>query len=109
MSKRDSYFENLRQEIVAAAHSLEELNAQLKKREFEARTEALRLQEELEEEGARYASGIIEAARNDVMTIKNKAEVEVNEKIMEARKFLKKESEALALEIMEKVLGRRLG
>ncbi|MBL0700887.1 MAG: ATP synthase F0 subunit B [Desulfosarcina sp.] len=109
MSKRGSYFENLRQEIIAAGHSLEDLNAQLQERESEARIEAMGLKEELEEEGAYDASGIIEAARNDVMAIKTKAESEVDKEIVEARKFLKKESEALALGIMEKVLDRRLG
>ena len=109
MNKRKAFLDNLRQDIIVAGNNLEGLNAQLKERESEARTEAIGLKTKLEEEGTSEASSFTEAARNDVMAIKAKVESEVEKEIFEARKFLKKESEALALGIMEKVLDRRLG
>ena len=109
MNKRDALLDKLRQDIISAGDNLEGLNTQLKERESEVRTEAMGLKMKLEEEGACEASGINEAARNDVMAIKAKAEAEVEKEILEARKFLQKESEVLALGIMEKVLDRRLG
>ena len=109
MNKRDALLDKLRQDIISAGDNLEGLNTQLKERESEVRTEAMGLKMKLEEEGACEASGINEAARNDIMAIKAKAEAEVEKEILEARKFLQKESEVLALGIMEKVLDRRLG
>ncbi|MBL0717120.1 MAG: ATP synthase F0 subunit B [Desulfosarcina sp.] len=109
MNKRDALLDKLRQDIISAGDNLEGLNTQLKERESEVRTEAMGLKMKLEEEGACEASGINEAARNDVTAIKAKAEAEVDKEILEARKFLQKESELLAQGIMEKVLDRRLG
>lgn len=108
MSKRDSFIASIRQGIIDAGHILDDINIQLKEGESEAREKALSLKTQLEDKGALEASGIIESARNDVMAVKNRAEEKVEAEIIAARKFLKEESEALAIEIMEKVLDRRL-
>lgn len=108
MNKRDSYIEGIQQDIISANQNLDALQKQLKTRELETKKEALALKLELEEKGALDAFGIIEIARNEGMVIKSRAEAEVEVKILAAQKFCKKESEVLALEIMEKVLERRL-
>ena len=64
--------------------------------------------QELEEKGAAEASAIMQTARDEVSIIISAAEAEVDSEIEAARKFLAKESEALAVGIMEKVLDRRL-
>ncbi len=108
MSKRDSFIAGMKQDIIDAGHKLSDLNIQLEKEESEIRKEALGLKAELEEKGAAEASAIMQAARDEVAVIISAAEAEVDSEIEAARKFLTKESEALAVGIMEKVLDRRL-
>ncbi len=108
MSKRDSFIAGMKQDIIDAGHKLSDLNIQLEKEESEIRKEALGLKEELEEKGAAEASAIMQTARDEVSIIISAAEAEVDSEIEAARKFLAKESEALAVGIMEKVLDRRL-
>jgi len=109
MRKRDAYIDNIGQDIISAQQSLADITVQLKEGESKAREEASAIKTEFEHKGTLEASEIIKVAMDDVTAINTTAEAEVKAEIIEARKFFKKESEALALGIMEKVLDRRLG
>ncbi|MBL7180595.1 MAG: hypothetical protein ABIK98_04895 [Pseudomonadota bacterium] len=108
MAERDSFIEKIKLDTADAAKEFERLNEELKAREAAVRTEAHGVRSELEERGSREAHAILESAREEIDALKKRTEGEVGAKIAEARKHLQKESEALAVAIMEKLLDRRL-
>ncbi len=108
MNERVNYMDKVKIETVDAIQELEDLTKKLKKQEAEVRDQAFELKRELEESGSEKGSEILASARKEIEAIKEKAEMEVNVQISEARKHIQKESEDLALNIMEKLLDRRL-
>lgn len=108
ISERENYIGSVKQGVVNAKDSLEELISELKDREFAASIEADELKTELENIGRRKASEIFESVRKEIDEIKEAAAKNVNHQILEAKKHIKKESEILAISIAEKILDRRL-
>ena len=108
MKERESYMDQVKLETVDAAKEFEILTQKLKAQESEVKTEALALKKKLEESGGMQAAEIIDSARKEIEALKEKTEMEVDTQLSEARKRLQMESEALAINIMEKLLGRRL-
>jgi F-type H+-transporting ATPase subunit b len=108
MDNRKNHMDKIQTDTVDAIKELESLTQKLKAQESEVRTEALELKREVEETGSRQAAEIFDAAKKEIDTLKEKAETEVNARIAEARKYLQKESQALAVTVMEKLLDRRL-
>ena len=109
MGERESFMEKIRLDTVDATKEFERLTATLKAKESTVRSEAQDVRREIEEKGGREAVEMLEAARQEISSIKAKAETAVDAQIAEARKKLQKESAALAVNIMEKMLDRRLG
>ena len=68
----------------------------------------MKIQIELEEKGKQESDEILKSTLQEIELLKDKNEATVNAQIMKAKKDLQKESEALALNIMEKLLDRRL-
>jgi F-type H+-transporting ATPase subunit b len=68
----------------------------------------LKVQHELEENGKQKSAEIMKSTLQEIELLKDENEATINAQIMEAKKDLQKESEALALNIMEKLLDRRL-
>jgi F-type H+-transporting ATPase subunit b len=108
MAERDSVIEKIKLDTTNAGHTIERLNDGLKKRESKVRKEALKVQHELEEKGKQESDEILKSTLQEIELLKDKNEAHVKAQIMEARKDLQKESDALALNIMEKLLDRRL-
>ena len=108
MNERVNYMAKVKTDTVDAIQELEDLTKKLKKQESEVRAQALELKRELEESGNAKSAEIFASIREEINTIKEKAEMEVNVQIAEARKHVQEESEALAVNIMEKLLDRRL-
>jgi F-type H+-transporting ATPase subunit b len=108
MAERDGVIEKIKLDTTNAGDNIERLTDELKKRESKVRKEALRVQYELEEKGKQESAEILKSTLQEIELIKDKNEAHVKAQIMEARKDLQKESEALALNIMEKLLDRRL-
>lgn len=108
ISERENYIGSVKQGVVNAKDSLEELISELKDREFAASIEADELKTELENIGRREASEIFESVGKEIDEIKEAAAKNVNHQILEAKKHIKKESEILAISIAEKILDRRL-
>jgi F-type H+-transporting ATPase subunit b len=109
MGERESFMEKIRMDTVDATKEFEHLTATLKAKESKVRSEAQDVRCEIEEQGGREAVEILESARQEISSIKAKVETAVDAQIAEARKKLRQESEALAVNIMEKMLDRRLG
>ena len=108
MSERESFIEKIKLDTADQAKALEQLTDEVKKRESEVRKEAVEIRHELEEGGVQEASEILQSTRQEIDSIKEKMESKVKSQISEAKEHLKKESEALAVDIMEKLLDRRL-
>lgn len=108
MGERERFIEKIKLDTADRAKELERLTGEMKKRESEVREESAGIRRELEEGGSREASEILESTRREIESIKEKMEAEVNVQISEAKAHLQKESEALAVDIMEKLLDRRL-
>jgi F-type H+-transporting ATPase subunit b len=108
MAERDDMIEKIKLDTLDAGETIERLKNELKERESKVRKEALKVQHELEEKGKQESAEILKSTLQEIELLKDKNEAIINAQIMEAKKDLQKESEALALNIMEKLLDRRL-
>ena len=108
MSDRQRHIQQIEEDIASAQTKVASLSDQVKKKEVEVKKEAFSQTKQLEESATRQATEIFTATSEKISAQRAKAQKEVDAQIMEARKFLVKESEILALSIMEKVLDRRL-
>lgn len=108
MSERANYINKIKVDTVDTIQELEDLTKKLKVQESEVRAQAFELKRELEESGSAKSAELFASTREEIEAIKEKAEMEVNVQLSEARKHIQKESEALAMNIMEKLLDRRL-
>lgn len=108
IDNRKIHLDKIHTDTVDSIKELESLTQKLKVQESEVRTEALELKREVEESGSRQAAEIFAASKKEIETLKETAEMEVKARISEARKHLEKESQALAINVMEKLLNRRL-
>ena len=107
MAERDGVIEKIKLDTTHAGDTLERLNDELKERESTVRMEALKIRHELEENGSWQSAEILKSTLEEIEMLKEKNEANVKAQIMEAKKHFQKESETLALNIMEKILGRR--
>jgi len=108
MNERVNYMDKIKVDTVDAIRELEDLTKKLKVQESKVRAQAFGLMIELEESGSAKSAEIFASTRQEIEAIKEKTETEINVQISEARKHIQKESEALAIDIMEKLLDRRL-
>ncbi|MBW2621020.1 MAG: ATP synthase F0 subunit B [Deltaproteobacteria bacterium] len=108
MDNRKNHMDKIQTDTVDAIKELESLTKKMKVQESDVRTEALELKREVEESGSRQAAGIFAASKKEIETLKETAEMEVKARIAKERKHLPKESQALAVNVMEKLLDRRL-
>ena len=108
MTDRKNHIKSIQQDIVAADHKIDALADQIRAQESAVKSEAFAQKASLEEAGGRQAEEIFAAARAEIEAARDKAQKEVDAQIFEAKKYVKAESEALALSVMEKLLDRRL-
>ncbi|MCU0556703.1 MAG: hypothetical protein MUF67_05280 [Desulfobacterales bacterium] len=108
MAERAGYLDRMRLDILEAEKEMTRLLKQLADREKSVRKEALLVTLEMENEGRRSASEILQDVRQEVESFRNKTRKTVSDQLTAARERLEQESEGLALSIMEKLLDRRL-
>ncbi len=108
MAERDNHIEKMKQDIVDADKDVENISMQLEERKSAVIAESFGITKELDQSGSKKADEIFVYARSEVAALKEKATKEVDAQLAEATKHLKKESEALAINVMEKILDRRL-
>jgi F-type H+-transporting ATPase subunit b len=108
MADRENHIKSIQQDIVTADNKLDDLADQIRAQESAVKAEAFAQKASLEESGGRRADEIFAATREEIEAARNKAQKEVDAQIIEAKKYIKEESETLALSVMEKVLNRRL-
>jgi len=108
MSEREVHLRQLKQDIDQAKLDYEQLSETVKKEELEARGEAARVMLELENAGMQEATRIVSAAQEEIDALRAEERRKLEARVNEARRSIRKESDALAVDIMEKVLDRRL-
>ena len=108
MDERDNHIDKIQQDIVDTKNEFENLTNQLQQQESAVKGEAFKLQKEIEDTGQQKAAEILNSAIQEIETLKDRAQKAVDTQISEARKDAIRESEALAVSIIEKVLDRRL-
>ncbi len=106
--QRREYIDQLQSDIQNAEKGYDDVSDRIKRRESAARSEALDVNREQEDAATGEAASIVGAMREEILALRKKTESEVNAQLAEARKTIEKESSALAMSIMEKVLERRL-
>lgn len=108
MDERENHINGIKLDTDNTLKELDSLTVELQKKESEVRAESFDLKKNIEESGSLEAAEIFADARREIETIKKDTETKINVQITEAKKYLHKESEILAMSIMEKLLDRRL-
>ena len=105
---RDQYLDQIVQDVVQAKKDIEQYTAELDDRRDRIRSEAFEINKELEAAGNQEAVEIVDSAVKEISAIREDTTQKVETQITEARKDVEKESEPLAIQIMEKILDRRI-
>ena len=105
---RDQYLNQIAQDIVQAKEDVEQYTFEIEERRNTIRSEAFEINKELEAVGNQEATDIVDAAVKEVSTIRKDTTRKLEAQIAEVRKQVQKESEPLAIQIMEKILDRRI-
>jgi F-type H+-transporting ATPase subunit b len=107
MSDRDIHIERVQRDIIQAQKEVASIAGQIQEQEAATRKEAMELKDDHEAAGSQQAKEIFESVRKKIAANNQKVQREIEVRISEERQALEKESEALALNIIEKILGRR--
>ena len=108
MSDREIHIERVKRDITQAQKQVATFTGQIREQETATRQEALELKDDLEATGTQQAKEIFESVKKEIAADRQKVQQEIEARIAEERKALRKESEDLALNIIEKILDRRL-
>ena len=109
MQEREHYVEGIQSDILAAEQKLQQTIQEARDEDAAVREAGLQMINEMEKQGSHEAVKIITAAREEIAAMGGKARQEINAQVADARKTIVDEAEKLSLNVMEKVLGRRLG
>ncbi len=108
MADRENHIKDIQQDIVAAENKLDSLTDRIREHKSAVKMEAFAQKAKLEEAGDRQADEIFASTRQEIQAAKNEAQKVIDIQVLEAKKYIREESETLALSAMEKVLNRRL-
>jgi len=107
ISDRDIHIERVKRDITQAQKEVASITSQIQEQDTATRKEALALKDDLEATGSQQANEIFESVKKEIAVDRKKVQQEIEVRIAEERKAVKKESEDLALNIIEKIIGRR--
>ena len=107
MSDRDIHIEGIKQDIVQAQEEVESFASQIQEQDTAARQEAFGIKDQIEAAGSQQAKEIFESVKREITANSQKIQKEIAARIAEERQSLEKESQDLALNIIEKILDRR--
>ena len=107
MSDRSIHIERIQRDITQGQKEVASISSQIQEQETANRKEALALKDDLEATGSQQAKEIFKSVKKEIAADRNKVQQEIELRIAEERKAVKKESAALALNIIEKILDRR--
>jgi F-type H+-transporting ATPase subunit b len=107
MSDRDIHIERVKRDITQAQKEVDSITGQIQRQETATREEALALKDNLEAAGGQLAKDIFESVKKQIAADRKKVQQEIEVRIAEERKAVEKESQALAMNIIDKILNRR--
>lgn len=108
MVEREDHINGISTDIETSENQLAGMDEQLRIQELTAIKEANDRKNKLEEDGALQASEIMNESRKEIQAIKEESQKHIDSQIAEARAEVRRESEKLAVVIIEKVLDRRM-
>jgi F-type H+-transporting ATPase subunit b len=108
MQEREHYVEGIRMEIQEAEKKLEQTMQDARDEAAAVRKAGQQMINEMEKQGGEEAGRIIAMAREEIAGMGHEARQKVDAQIADARKTIVAEADKLSLNVMEKVLGRRL-
>jgi len=106
--EREAYTANTRSEIKDIEVKIGQLKEQFITRENNARRNAARERSDLLNVGMGEAEGFLNTSRQEVSSIRQQAEKEVESEVTKTRPFLEGQALSLVSGIMEKIIGRRI-
>jgi F-type H+-transporting ATPase subunit b len=107
MSDRKIHIERVKRDIIQAQKEVASITSQIQEQEAATRQEAMALKDELETNGSQQAKEIFTSVKEEIVKSSQKIQQEIAVRIAEERQSLEKESQALALDIIDKILDRR--
>jgi F-type H+-transporting ATPase subunit b len=107
MSDREIHIERVKRDIIQAQNEVASITSQIQEQEVATRQEAMALKDELETNGSQQAKEIFTSVKEKIVISSQKVQQEISVRIAEERQSLEKESQALALNIIDKILDRR--
>jgi len=106
--EREAYTANTKSEIKEIEVKIGQLKEQFIAKENDARTDAARRRTEMMNVGLSQAEGFLNTSRQEVSSIRQQAEKEVEAEVTKTRPFLEGQASSLVSGIMEKIIGRRI-
>ena len=107
ISDRDIHIERVKRDIIQAQKDVASITSQIQEQAAATRQEAMALKDDLETNGSQQAKEIFASVKKEITASSQKIQQEIAARIAEERQSLEKEAQALALDIIEKILGRR--
>ena len=107
MADREIHIERVKRDIIQAQKEVASITSQIQEQETATRQEAMALKDDLETNGSQQAKEIFASVKKEIVATSQKVQQEIAVRIAEERQSLEKESQALALNIIEKILDRR--
>ena len=108
IEKRKEQVEGSEREIKDLQLSIEQKEARYEEKLRLAKNDALEQKKEIVKEGADAARDILDKARGQVPKLVEQFEEKIAKEVGEARRVLREQSENIAMEIAEKVVGRSI-
>jgi F-type H+-transporting ATPase subunit b len=107
MAEREAFLETIEQDIASADETYKEISRQIQNEDAAARRTALTEREKIEAEGQQQASQLIAKTKQEISTMRMKAQKETETKVALTRRELNKEVDAISDQMIAALLGRR--
>ena len=88
MAEREDHIEKIKLDIEGAEKEMEQFSVQIEERKSQVIAEALEITKELESSGNETANQLIASAREEITTLKEAADRDVDAKMTEAKKHI---------------------
>ena len=108
MAERNAHIEKIKTDIIQAQKRVENITVEINDQEAAVKKEANEFKATLEDAGNRQATEIFASVKEEIAEANQEAKKDIEVKLSEARKIIQKESETLAVDIIERILERRL-
>jgi F-type H+-transporting ATPase subunit b len=107
MADREIHIERVKRDIIQAQKEVASITSHIQEQEAATRQEAMTLKDDLETKGSQQAKEIFTSVKKEIVASSQKVQQEIAVRVAQERQSLEKESQALALNIIDKILDRR--